>query len=147
MFFDVLNKTRMELAVPLQQQPKVSFERMLPTIVHMHIVQEIEYFGTKLMKKKTPDFSSWKKWADKKALTIDDYERLTGIYTSLLKIGFDSDTLLREEIAKEWLEVAKICRKTGELFRAQIVCSRVSQWKMCSTTTIESAKSATRSTK
>ena len=141
LFKEILNRTRSELIEPLQQQATVSFDRMLPTIMHMHIIEELDDFASTLQKSEKPNLSSWKRWTDEMPISIDDYERLAGIHCALLQLAYDDSPKRNKIIAKEWLEVAKISRKSGQLFRAQIACSRASQYmKDFTAITFESAK-------
>ena len=140
LFDKLIEKTRCQLATPFQQDATVSFERMMPSIINFHIIEELNDFAELLKKGKKPDVFAWKQWIDDTSISIDDTERLISIHCAMLKIAYGNSKDLKEKLMQQWLELAKACRKSGELFRAQMSCSRAAQCVMCPATTIESAK-------
>jgi serine/threonine-protein kinase ATR len=81
----------------------VSYSRVLPLLARFRVLDEIESEST-----------DWGNWLVETPLTIDDVEEITAIRCAA------SGT----QIHQHFLQLAKLCRKSGLFFRAEMFCTR-----------------------
>ncbi|EAY17433.1 PIKK family atypical protein kinase [Trichomonas vaginalis G3] len=147
-FENIIEKMRIELANPLQQDSNLSFERMMPNLINYLLIEELSLFGKSLFQNSVDLEKTMKLFnsIDERLISIDDIERITVVNCAMLEIYYkndfysspksDKNTLLMEQ----WVKFASACRKSGELQRSQFACWRAFQLENNSISTIETAK-------
>ncbi|OHT07911.1 PIKK family atypical protein kinase [Tritrichomonas foetus] len=94
----------------------VSYFRLIPLLVQIRLVEEIEEFNEDNM-----TFSHWENDVPMKPI---DLERIVSVRSALIG-EFTKDKHIKSSlIAGQWLQLARYCRKSMDLLNSKVFCSR-----------------------
>lgn len=145
-FNSIIDKMRLELASPTQQEGTISFDRMMPCLINYLLIEELSLYGQMLQEnKQTTGTMKLLKSVDQRLISIDDIERITVVNCAMIELayrGASKQELLvkNNKIMNQLISFASACRKSGEITRSQFACWRGFQIDKCPTSTIEIAK-------
>lgn len=117
MFEEELSKAR-NCLIPKFNESMISFYRMLPVLSVFHLLEEIEEWP------QTGNINNWGKWVLQIPLTVESVETIIAVRCALIDIA-ESNTIKKgSEQSEQWLQLAKMCRKSGSLFKSEVFCTR-----------------------
>jgi serine/threonine-protein kinase ATR len=101
-----------EALIPrFKESSMVSYSVLVPVLARFRILEEIEDFSESPME--------WGKWHIETTLPIDTVEEITAVRCALLEIARQVS-----QIPEQWLQLAKLCRKSDHFFRADMFSTR-----------------------
>ena len=124
----------------LSSTSMISYGKMIPVLANFRIIEEIHDF-CKLNKKISFRFGEWNKQME---LSVNIVELITAVRCALIDISQNAKIFLEENqeknitqslhdnFASQWLQLAKMCRKSELIFKAEMFCSRAKSFKSLS---------------
>jgi hypothetical protein len=106
-----LAEARESLVSTFKDASMVSYARVVPVLAHFRILEEVnDFWRTGRL-----NFGGWH--ADS-ALGLDDVEQIVAVRCALQTINKDPG------VYEQWLQLARLCRKSELFFRAEMFCTR-----------------------
>ncbi|OHT11015.1 PIKK family atypical protein kinase [Tritrichomonas foetus] len=117
-FKNELFRVRSYLARILSTTSMISYHKLIPILSKFRAIEEVEEFS----KSSGSNLFNFSEWNKQTILSVDDAEFITAVRCALIDISNCSE--MKGNIYKNWLQLAKMNRKSESLFRSEMFCAR-----------------------
>jgi len=123
MFQTVMENVRQMMNSTFLEYSQVSYEKVLPLLSRFRVFEELQSFSQIESISKGFDklYDSWNEWSKQSFLTSSDFDLLSSVRISIIEICISNKNKYLMDI---WLELCKIYRKSGELVKSEVCCTR-----------------------